>query len=808
MELMKSTFFISKSNLLSAVFVLTFTIATAQKAELDTLIKNFDRHRINFSSEKIYAHLDQELHLTGETLWFKLYQVDGSLHKPLDISKVVYVEILDSDNHAVLQTKVAMNSGFGNGSLFLPASIQSGNYTFRAYTNWMKNFNPDFYFHKTVTIINTFKKLEIEKSKTPLKPDAQFFPEGGNLVAGLKSKLAFRVTNTSGKGIDFKGVVVDQDNDTINTFKPLKFGMGNFEFTPLAGHQYRAIIEDGQGQKNTFKIPAILEYGYVMLVSDSTEGLLSVSIKSNLKTIPKVPAVYLFVHARNMISAASVHFLQQGSATIAIPKKDLQEGISHITLFDTDLNPICERLYFMPLKKKLMIDVQASQKEFGTRRKVALDIYAQDLNRKPQSSNLSVAVYKLDSLQQRTDSDILSYIWLSSDLSGSIESPRYFLNNEDPDVIQSIDNVMLTHGWRRFKWSEVLTDIKKTNPAFVPEYRGHIIRGKVTGVSGSPEPGIKTYLSSPARNIQVYGSTSNALGEVQYEVKDFYGPRRIIAQTNIMEDSASHIEVLSPFSDKFSIRTLPAFHISPTLEKQIVSRSVGMQVQDIFYQEKGNQFKRRTIDTTAFYGRPDATYYLDDYTRFPVMEEVMREYVPGVLVRKRRDGFHFINLDVVNKSVFDENPLILLDGIPVFDVDKIMALDPLKVKKLEVLTRRYYLGILSLPGIVSYTTYTGNLEGFQLDPKCVVVDYEGLQLQREFYSPKYETTKERETRLPDQRNLLYWAPEVVTKDDGKQHVEFYTSDIVGEYNVVIEGLTKEGASGSSTQTFSVRPYDN
>jgi hypothetical protein len=190
------------------------------------------------------------------------------------------------------------------------------------------------------------------------------------------------------------------------------------------------------------------------------------------------------------------------------------------------------------------------------------------------------------------------------------------------------------------------------------------------------------------------------------------------------------------------------------------------------------------------------------------MEEILREYVPGVMVRKRRDGFHFILLDHVTRGVFDEDPLILLDGIPVFDVDKIMAFDPLKVRKLEVLNRRYYMGVLSPPGVVSYTTYGGDLGGFQLDPRVVQIDYDGLQFQREFYSPSYESTRQRDSRLPDQRQLLFWAPAVITGKDGKQHLEFFTSDQAGDYEVVVEGMTNNGISGTGMTSFVVRPYEN
>jgi hypothetical protein len=88
-------------------------------------------------------------------MWFKLYDVDASFHLPLDISKVAYIEVLNTQQVPVLQTKIELQKGAGNGFLQLPANLPSGNYSFRAYTNWMKNFDADFYFEKPVTILNT-----------------------------------------------------------------------------------------------------------------------------------------------------------------------------------------------------------------------------------------------------------------------------------------------------------------------------------------------------------------------------------------------------------------------------------------------------------------------------------------------------------------------------------------------------------------------------------------------------------------------------------------------------------------------------
>jgi hypothetical protein len=454
-------------------FIIQCTVVSAQQAALDTLKREFNDYRSSYATEKVYVHLDQRMYLTGETLWLKVYLVDGTFHKPADISKVVYVEILDRDKRPVLQAKVGVKNGYGSGSLFLPALIEGGNYTLRAYTNWMKNFSADYYFHTNLSIINPFKKLDLEKT-TAQKVNAQFFPEGGNLVNGLKSKVAFRVTNSQGMGIAFRGAVVNQQNDTVTTFEPSKFGIGSFYLTPSKGTEYSVIIQDDQKRKSTFKLPAILESGYVMNVRDSSDGV-AINVLSQLAQAPATPAVYVFVHSRNIVTNASLHFLKDGQANVLIPSKGLQEGISHITIFDSEMHAVCERLYFKPVTQRLAVDITSSQREYGVRRKVSLDLNVKDSKGVAQSSNVSVAVYRVDSLTKQTDENIFNYFWLSSDLKGAVESPEHYFNQNDPEVKKDLDNLMLTHGWRRFMWNDVIAR-KPVKIAFEPEYRGHIIR--------------------------------------------------------------------------------------------------------------------------------------------------------------------------------------------------------------------------------------------------------------------------------------------------------------------------------------------
>lgn len=769
----------------------------AQNFPDDSITKKFDAWRKQALQEKVYVRTDRSGYITGELMWFKVYCTDGYKGQPLDISKVVYVELLGEANEVVLQRKIEMQNGFGSGSMFVPAALSSGNYVLRAYTNWMKNFGPEFYFHSTISVVNTFVKLTTPTKSNPVY-DAQFFPEGGDLVAGLRSKVAFRVTDASGKGIEFRGAIIDQKNDTIARFKPGRFGIGHFDMTANAGSKYRAVVIDKSGRRSTYPLRDVKDSGYVMRLVDGSD-VITIDVSASSQADNYAP-LYLFVQSKEMTVAKDVRAIQNGKATFRLNRSNLPEGITHITLFDKNLHPTAERLYFKRPAAPMMVEGKTESKSYSTRSKLKLTLTSGD------AANVSVSVFRNDSLPTPSQPGLYEYLWLSSDLKGSIESPEYYFSSGDTAVANAADNLMLTHGWRRFTWASVL----KGNQSFdhLPEYRGHIIQGTVTNEAGAPANGVLTYLASPEKYARTYGSRSNNRGEVKFEMKDFYGSKRIYVQTNWRADSTFRIRVANPFSEQYAAWPLSPLTLPSTIGKQLLERSVAMQIQDIYFRDQVNHFVSPGIDSIQFYGQADEAYNLDDYTRFPIMEEVLREYVPGVMVRKKKDGFHFMVIDKVNKALFREDPMVMIDGVPVFNPDKVIALDPLKVKRLEILDKEYYEGILSLPGVMSFFTYNNDLGGFPIDPRAVQMDYDGLQVQREFYAPKYDNTTEKQMRLPDHRTLLYWNPSVTTKKGEPSEIEFYASDVPGTYTIFVEGLSKSGNAGSGVSSFTVSKLNN
>ena len=220
--------------------------------------------------------------------------------------------------------------------------------------------------------------------------------------------------------------------------------------------------------------------------------------------------------------------------------------------------------------------------------------------------------------------------------------------------------------------------------------------------------------------------------------KSFFKPIR-------QKISTYRVDVTDPFSNSFSHTLFPAFTLRPSIENSLRQQSISMQVQNIYSGKKLKQFIAPNFDTTSFYLHPDVKYLLDDYTRFSTLEEVLREYVALADVRKREGNFHFELYDFASNLMFKNDPLVMLDGVPVFDFNKFMELDPLLLYKVEVFNKRYFLGASVFNGVLNWTSYKNDLAGFDPSAHATIIDYDGLQTEREFYAPRYETEEQRLT---------------------------------------------------------------
>ena len=781
------------------IFLLRCVVVQAQDPATDSLQQQFIRYQRGLLQEKLFVHTDKTFYLAGETIWYKLYAVDANWHKPFPSGSISYIEILNKEGRPVIQSKTALSNGTGSGSLSIPGFLNSGTYILRAYTSWMKNFSSEFYFEQAIYIVNTLK-TPAPAAITKPTISIQFFPEGGTEVFSLEEKIAFKATDGYGRGLECAGVIVNQQNDTITHFQSLHNGMGNFQYKPQRNNTYFAILKLND---TTIRQPlqSAADHGFVMHVTGTENDQLMVKVLAT-PDYNNTP-VYLLIHTRQQLKIVEKNLVTNGETVFQVNKKDLGDGISAITLFNQNRQPVAERLVFKRPESKLQVQARTDQQIYDKRSPVQVYFSSQNSENQPLDGNYSLSVFMIDPLQTVPAQNIVAWLYLSSDLKGTIETPEYYLDNNDKTSNEALDNLLLTQGWRRFKWSD-LSENKKPYFEFLPELEGPVVNGKlVNKTTGTSVGNSIAWLSIPGFENAFSSSTSDAQGNLRFAFRDIYKNNAVVVQPALPKDSNYRVDIVSAWSDKPPYAPFPPLVLSRNQEDILLARSIGNQVENTYSVDKKRKYLPGYIDTTSFYGRADKIYDLDDYTRFQTMEEVLREYVEDVRVRKEGNKYTFKVRNHLFGTYFEEDPLILLDGIPIGDASKIVALDPLKIQRIEVVTHNCFVGSSVFEGIINVKSYTGEIGATQIDPNALVVEFEGLQQQRAFYSPSYDSEAARDSHIPDFRNVLNWTPQMKLGPDGVARVNFFSSDLKGKFAVIVQGISKNGLPGRAVSFFEV-----
>jgi hypothetical protein len=177
------------------------------------------------------------------------------------------------------------------------------------------------------------------------------------------------------------------------------------------------------------------------------------------------------------------------------------------------------------------------------------------------------------------------------------------------------------------------------------------------------------------------------------------------------------------------------------------------------------------------------------------IREVIKEIVPKVSVRVK-DGISSLWVDNgVDDLYFDDQPLLLIDGVPFDDVDQVLNISITELERIEVINLRYFLDGHMFEGIVHFVTKEGKMAGLEFHHAIFRQAYAAFSEESFFRSPVYSSDSEKNSPLADFRNSLYWNPDLFTREDGKTSFEFYTSDETGDYTVIVEGISPDGKSG-------------
>jgi hypothetical protein len=229
--------------------------SVAANALLDTLKARLDRSLTLLNPQKVYLHLDKPFYVGGEMIWLSVYLVDAIQHGLYPGSQVLYVDVISPEGQLVKQHKIKVFEGRAAGDILLPATLSTGNYRLRAYTQWMRNAHPDFFYDKPLEIYHIHDRTSPTQQAATQENQPgvvlQFFPEGGQLVRGIASLVGFKATAPNGKGTAVKGSIVDEDGNKVISFQSNEIGMGSFPFKPLPGKKYTAICESITGSIKT-----------------------------------------------------------------------------------------------------------------------------------------------------------------------------------------------------------------------------------------------------------------------------------------------------------------------------------------------------------------------------------------------------------------------------------------------------------------------------------------------------------------------------------------------------------------------------
>ncbi|MEO1261328.1 MAG: carboxypeptidase-like regulatory domain-containing protein [Bacteroidota bacterium] len=769
--------------------------------------------------EKVYLHVDKPYYARGETLWFKAYITDAIVHRPYNLSRAMYVELINPLGEEVAHKKLEIEgSGFAQGDFLIYPGYLSGTYLLRAYTDQMRYYDHDYFFEKEINIYTGLEPATPPAVERDI--DVQFFPEGGNLVYNIPSQVAFYATDENGRPATISGAIYDDSDEKIIDFETRYDGRGSFVLRAETGRTYYARVSNGTFEKRV-EIMTPLEKGYVITVSNKPGKNLIVRVLSH----PSLnnSQVYLIGQTRRHIYYKSKGTLKRQLLTFEVPKRILPNGILHLTLMDSLHRPFCERLAFIDHEDHLDLSINPNKKKYNKRSNVELNFRLRDAFGDPIQAEMSVAVTDAGQIQlPKYSQNFKNYLLLTSDLKGQISNPELYFNPDLPGAHRLLDLVMLTNGWRRFTWQRAL---RKSVSQKVPR-TGFDICGKLRPADFEKYGRTVLTLIPLGEQPGLYTATVNQRGEFCFANVNFRNTSRLTVQA--IDDDGNYNEVSVELDETNNISSdhlaLPVDTLDALTTNYLNFNEIKLQDQLYF---EGTSISLNEVTVTAkakektegfrtFHTNANQVFSVDGKEN--TMVDVINQQVTGINLRTSGT---VTQLTLTNTEF---EPLILLDGLPmniqpysyspgsfaqqdgtqgapVFElasrswgqsaVDALNAIPPEIVDRVEVLkgAAAAIYGTRGINGVIAI--YTKKNPG-RKDP-VITQTYEGYYTAREFYVPKYEDKSRR-----DVRSTLFWQPSIMTDAQGRAKLSFPNSDLAKSFNVVVEGITAEGRPVSAT----------
>gem|GEM_PF-1148373 len=812
-----------------------FFLLLAQISFGQTTIEKFENYQNSHHLEKVYINHDKPFYLLGDTIWCQGVFVDGRTHQFFEASPILYVDWMTADSKLIDNYLVKIDKGLAAFQIPTNYEEDPGEYILRGYTQYQRNFEQDYLFQKNIKIFSDSLGLEEPKDVAASTDfSAKFFPEGGEIVTGLNSKVAVKVQDASGDNLQYTGVLIGNDNQEIKTFKSYNEGISFFEFIPEDGISYtiKIIIN---GKEKSFNLPKALDVGYTINVNSSGKESIVLNLESNKKEL--LGGAIVLGHVRGQLFL-NQELKKESKQQLKISRAQIPSGIIHFTVLDNEGRPVCERLTFNKNPQETVeVSVDLSKSFYSQREKVELSINTQQFGEIVPAS-LSLSVYNMEVIPSgNNDLSIVNYLLLQSDLKGRINEVDQYFQEDNTKTNFLIDLLMLTHGWSRFIWQDILKE-KLPTMEFATAEDIPII-GVVRKHKKDKPVKADVFLSILSKtDFANTNVTTDDDGIFYFKGFEFRDTTEVLIQANIHNPKKKKklkegeykragnnnvdIEILSldklPYDESVTLVN--------DLEEGVVASDLAVEFKEIkridyLYHpewsidldevmikgvrktERESQLanlKDEMKDRGMFYFPSSQKIFLEDLPGGGAIYEnifqVIRGRVPGVQIKGSPGSQYVLIRNTANIQGGDIPATIMVDGFEVLDVSA-SEINIQNIKVIDVikgLSATSVFGESGAGGVISIITRDpGEFKPNGIERKVkgsINIQSPGFFNAKEFYSPNYNK-RSISHQQPNLNTTLYWQSMIRA---GKESTKFsfFTGDRGGQYLIKIEGISESG----------------
>jgi len=635
------------------------------------------------------------------------------------------------------------------------------------------------------------KYIEIPRSDDDF--DVSFFPEGGYLQVDRSNTVGFKSLNTGGLSEEITGEVFDDEDNKVASIKTLYKGMGYMNLLPEKGRTYYVMCKSSKDVSKRFELPVARNDVYTLKIISHNKSLL-VSVQKPLYETVGNDSLFLLIHSKGITHYAAGW--DNSKEYIYIDQSKLPSGVLQVLLFDANMNPLSERLFFCQNDDQAKVSFETDKQSYGARQHILSKLKVSGGDNTPLAGSLSVSVTDDKDVQADTCSTILTSLLLTSELKGHIESPGYYFQNNKQAKI-ALDVLMLTQGWRRYNIPEVVKGKfeRPTEPLEIGQEVSGIVKGLLFTKAVSKS---KVSIISPPSYFDI--TETDKEGRFQFRGFEYPDSTKYFVQA-LSKRGSSRVELFVDDNTRPPAINSKGFwseqQFSNDFEQYIAKADLkytyenGMRM--VYLDEVVVTGRKEPKQFSMYSGIADNTFTAEQIEKMGAtrLEDLLMR-IPGVRVVGGKIS--------IRNSL--SPPKIVVDDIPMNfggEEDENLDLDFININDIESIeviksgAAAVMLGSGTTGGAIVITTKRGDFTpppSFAFNTKHIKPL--GYQKPAEFYSPKYETPAQKEDQTPDLRTTIYWKPNIVTSAEGEASFDFYSADAATTYSVIIEGITDNG----------------